>query len=109
MRYATIASRSTITAPSTAITAVRLVSTNSSACRLSVWNSSGWRRSFRVSRWSVRATSLRSGEIAEPSRRTTHSRRPSHLVLEVFGRHLLEDLGPLVARNVGEVLLFPLL
>jgi hypothetical protein len=31
------------------------------------------------------------------------------LYFEVFGRHLLEDLGPLVTRDVGEVLLLPLL
>src|SRR4029077_13555504 len=28
-----------------------------------------------------------------------------HFVLEIFGRHPLEDLGPLVARDAGEVLI----
>src|SRR4029077_16761219 len=28
-----------------------------------------------------------------------------HFVLEIFGRHPLEDLGPFIARNAGEVLI----
>src|SRR5262249_2404269 len=79
------------TAAPTPMRRLRWPCAHSPACWVSVWNSSGSRSALRLifTRAAGRAIT-------------------SHLVLEVVRRHLLEDLGPLVARDVGEVLLLAL-
>src|SRR5262249_46372831 len=80
------------TAAPTPMRRLRWPCAHSPACWVSVWNSSGSRSALRLifTRAAGRAIT-------------------SHLVLEVVRRHLLEDLGPLVAGDVGEILLLALL
>src|SRR5687767_13494530 len=70
--------------------------------RLQVRNSSGALSSFL----SILDLGM---ERRDPTRPRRPDRTKSHLVLEVLGGHLLEDLAPLVSRDVREVLVLPFL
>src|SRR6266851_5779764 len=84
--------------------------TNSSSPSIKVVNSSGCLSSLRLSlRRGVGIDKFGPyGNGPDKKGRANQEDNPTqlHLVLEVLGRHLFEDFGPLVARDARQILLF---